>query len=194
MILTEHTSVAVAALPIEALKDRLHMGTGFAESDLQDDLLENYLRAALSAIEMRAGRVLLQKQYIWRLTKWRDPCCQVLPVRPVSGVITVKLTDVEGAETTVPATDYRFQPDDISPTLEAVAGVLPAIPKDGTVEIVFEAGFGAAWADVPRDLAEAVLITAAHFYENRTGMGDGIPQMALDLIAPYRVLRILRGV
>ncbi|MBE9476732.1 MAG: hypothetical protein IME92_06260 [Proteobacteria bacterium] len=193
MILTELTSVLTAALPITQFKAHLRLGTGFADSDLQDELLEAYLRAAISTIEARAGRVLLQKQYSWQLTHWRDVLRQVLPVRPVSGVTAVKLIDVAGVEVLADTADFRFVPDDICPAIEATNTVLPKLSAGGAVEVVFDAGFGPDWADVPSDLGQAVLLVAANAYENRSGTGEAVPMAALSLIEPYRVLRLKRG-
>jgi uncharacterized phiE125 gp8 family phage protein len=193
MILTELTSVATAALPIVEFKAHLRLGTGFADSDLQDTLLESYLRAAISTIEARAGRVLLEKQYAWQLTRWRDAVRQVLPVRPVSGVTEVKLIDALGGEELADAGDYRFVPDDICPAIEATHAILPKLSVGGAVEVIFDAGFGPAWGDVPSDLGQAVLIVAANAYEHRTGTNEAVPAAALSLIEPYRALRLMRG-
>jgi len=192
MILTELTSVLTVTLPVDQLKAHLRLGTGFADSDLQDELLEAYLRAALSTIEARSGRILLQKKYSWQLTRWRDAVRQVLPVRPVSAVTEVKLIDV-GGELLADTADFRFVPDDICPAVEATHSALPKLPVGGTVEVIFDAGFGPVWADVPIDLGQAVLITAANAYENRTGTGEAVPMAALELIEPYRALRLMRG-
>ncbi len=193
MILTEMTSVDTAALPIAEFKAHLQLGTGFADSDLQDTLLENYLRAAISTIEARCGRVLLQKQYSWQLTRWRDAVRQVLPVRPVSHVSEIKLIDATGGEELADVADFRFVPDDICPALEATNAVLPKLPVGGAVEVVFDAGFGPAWANVPSDLGQAVLIVASNAYEHRTGTNEAVPAAALSLIEPYRALRLMRG-
>lgn len=193
MILTEITSVSAAVLPIDQFKAHLRLGTGFADSDLQDELLETYLRAAISSVEARSGRVLLQKQYSWQLTRWRDDIRQVLPVRPVSGVTQIKLIDASGGEIIADADDFDFVPDDICPAVEATGTVLPKLPVGGAVDVIFEAGFGPAWNDVPNDLAQAVLMVAANAYENRTGTGEAMPMAVLSLLEPYRALRLLRG-
>ena len=179
--------------PAPAGKSHLRWGTGFAEDDLQNPLLETYLRASISAVEARAGRVLLTKQYGWNLTAWRTAGRQVLPLRPVVSIDEVKLVDAGGAETIVASSAYDFMADDVSPALIAVGACLPAIASRGSVEIIFEAGFGTTWSDVPASLAQAVLLVAAHSYEQRDGMGAGLTQTALELIEPYRVIRLMRG-
>ena len=73
---------------------------------------------------------------------------------------------------------------------------LPRIPRGGHAEVRFVAGFGEAWEDVPADLRQAVLLLAAHFYENRTDTGSvsgSMPFGVLVLIEAYRATRIGGG-
>ena len=70
------------------------------------------------------------------------------------------------------------------------------MPTDGRVEIVFDAGFGAVWAQVPADLQQAVLLLAAQYYERRndfTGAVGGLPQPVQALIERWRTVRVLGG-
>ena len=82
-MLSEVTEVAGAALPVQAMKDHLRLGTGFADDDVQDGLIETHLRAALAAIEGRIGKVLMTRQFLLVLADWRDPGDQALPLAPV---------------------------------------------------------------------------------------------------------------
>ena len=50
MMLTETGVVTAGALPVEAFKDHLRLGTGFADDGFQDALVETYLRASIAAI------------------------------------------------------------------------------------------------------------------------------------------------
>ena len=75
--------------------------------------------------------------------------------------------------------------------------MLPFIPPQGSVQVVFEAGLGESWGAVPADLQQAVLMLAAHYYEYRheTRLGDGcMPFGVSSLIERYRPLRIGLGV
>ena len=65
MMLTEVTAVPGAALPVQALKDHLRMGAGFALPAGQDGLLESYLRAAMAAIEGRIAKALIARRFRW---------------------------------------------------------------------------------------------------------------------------------
>ena len=48
MMLIEQTTVPTTALPLQAFKDHLRLGTGFGAETLQDGLLESHLRAAIA--------------------------------------------------------------------------------------------------------------------------------------------------
>lgn len=196
MMLVEQTTVPVAALPVAQFKDHLRLGTGFADDGVQDTVLESYLRAAMAAIEARTGKILITRSFTWTLTAWRDLATQALPVGPVSAVTSLKITDRLGADEVVATDRYRLEKDLHRPKLSSTGICLPAIPVAGEVEIAFEAGFGAAWGDLPTDLAQAVLMLAAYYYENRSevGMSQGnLPYGVSALIQNYRVVRLFGG-
>ena len=82
------------------------------------------------------------------------------------------------------------------PGLAGVSGCLPGGPAGGSVEVVFSAGFGPAWSDLPADLAQAVLLLAAHYHENRHAAGgraEAMPFGILALLERWRTLRTLGG-
>ncbi|QQA41241.1 head-tail connector protein [Pelagovum pacificum] len=196
MMLIEETTVPQGALPVAEFKDHLRLGSGFAEDTLQDGVLESYLRAAMAAIEARTGKILIEREFTWSVTFWRDPGRQALPVAPVSAISDVALLDRTGAETQVPGTAWRLEPDLHRPALVAAGSCLPSIPSGGFAQVGFLAGFGPEWSDLPADLAQAVKMLAAHYYEYRheTGLGAGaLPYSVNALIERYRTVRILGG-
>lgn len=196
MMLVEQTTVPGAALPVAEFKDHLRLGTGFADDGLQDAVLENTLRATIAAIEARTGKVLIEKDYTWTLTGWRDACRQPLPLAPVSIVTSIRIVDRLGIEALVDPSRYQLERDGHRPQLWAVGGSLPSVPLAGSVEIEFAAGFGPAWCDLPADLAHAVMLLGGHYYDNRNATGiDGgtMPFGVATLIERYRNVRILGG-
>ena len=196
MMLVEQTTVPTLALPITEFKDHLRMGTGFSDDAVQDDVLESYLRSAMAAIEARTGKVLIVREFLWSLTAWRALAAQAFPVAPVGAISVFRMLDRTGAVTVIDAGRYALQKDDHRPRLMAVGSSLPSIPIGGSAEVIFEAGFGAAWGDLPADMAHAVLMLAAHFYENRDVAGTGgeaMPYGVTSLIERYRTVRILGG-
>lgn len=195
MMLVEQTTVPGAALPVAEFKDHLRLGTGFADHGVQDEVLEAYLRAALSAIEARTGKALIARGFQWTLTAWRDLAAQTLPVAPVSAITSLTITDRHGGEEVVDPGRYLLEKDLHRPRLVASGFTLPVIPVNGSAVIAFEAGFGPAWGDVPADLGHAVFLLAARFYEDRgTGAGEGRLPVAVDgIVARYRPVRLFGG-
>ncbi|MFP4275727.1 MAG: hypothetical protein ACLFRU_11945, partial [Paracoccaceae bacterium] len=84
MMLNEENPVPHSALPVEEFKAHLRLGTGFGEDAVQDAVLESFLRAALAAVEARTGKILISRNFTYRLSRWRDPEAQPLPVAPVT--------------------------------------------------------------------------------------------------------------
>lgn len=196
MMLVELNAVPNAALPVAEFSQHLHLGSGFADDGAQNAVLEAYLLAAMAAIETRIGKVLLQRDFSWNVTGWRTADAQSLPVAPVSAITAVKLLDQAGSETLVPASVYQLQKDSQRPKLAASGAYLPPVPTNGSAEIEFTAGFGPSWTDVPVDLAQAVLLLATHYYENRRGEGGQdamMPFGVMALIETYRTVRLFGG-
>jgi uncharacterized phiE125 gp8 family phage protein len=193
MLLVETSNVPVAALPIAAFRDHLRLGTGFADDGVQDAVLEAGLRAALALIEARTGKAILQRAFELRLSRWRSAQAQLLPLGPVVSVSAVQMEDAAGATTLVDAALYRFERVAHGAWLMPVATRLPTIPGQSQVVITFDAGFGAAWSDVPADIAQAVFMLAAWNYEHRHGDTAATGQMpgaVAGLIERHRNLRI----
>lgn len=196
MMLVEQTTVPAEALPVQAFRDHLRLGTGFADDGIQDAVLEGCLRAAMAAIEGRTGKVLLSRSFSWSLTAWRDLGRQVLPVAPVSAVTGLSIVDRTGLETVIAPERYRLERDTHRPSIVASGLVLPTIPVGGSAEIAFEAGYGPAWENVPADLAQAVFLLGTAYYENRHEIASaeaGLPVGVAALIERYRNLRLFGG-
>lgn len=195
MMLVEESAVPQSALPIEIFKNHLRLGTGFADDTLQEPVLAGFLRAAMAAIEARTGKILIEREFSWELTAWRRDDEQILPTAPVSAVSEIVLIDARGAETRAMSTLWRLVPDMQRPGIRASGLCLPTIPAGGSARIGFLAGYGPDWSDLPADLAQAVLMLAAHYHEYRHDMmsGDALPYSVNALIERYRTVRLFAG-
>jgi len=196
MMLNEVTAVAAGVLPLAEFRDHLRLGTGFADAGAEDAALIAYLRAALAAIEGRTAKALISRDFTLSLEAWRGDCAQPLPIAPVRVVAEVRLVDATGAVTVIAPSAWRLVQDMARPRLEAVSGTLPTIPTGGTAEIDFTAGFGPGWSDLPVDLAQAVFLLAAQYFELRhDGAGDvaAMPFGVMALIERWRTVRVLGG-
>lgn len=198
MLLVEETAPAQGALPVAALKAYLRMGTGFepVADATEDAALAGFLRAAIATVEARTGKVLLTRVFRLRLEDWRDPAGQALPLAPALSVQSVEMTDRGGTVTPVPPAAWRLVPDSQRPILAPTGASLPAVPMGGSVTVRFEAGFGTSWDSVPGDLAQAVLMLAARYYEDRgfdSGQNIALPHGVSALIERWRAVRTLAG-
>lgn len=194
MILIEQAPVADAALPLQEFKDHLRLGTGFTDDGAQDALSKRLIRAGIAGIESRISKMLIRRSFLYTVECWRDPGQQALPVAPVQTITSVNLVDRAGIPTLVDPTRYVLVKDTHRPRLAASGVLLPTIPTDGTAEIVFQAGFGPAWTDVPPELRQAVMLLAAHYHEHRVETDSGtMPFGVAALIERWRNIRILGG-
>jgi uncharacterized phiE125 gp8 family phage protein len=196
MMLMEQTQMATAALPVAEFRDHMRLGTGFDDDGVQDGGLETFLRAAIAAVEGRTGKVLISREFLYTLRAWRDLGAQVLPVAPVTAINSFVIVDRTGAETTIDAAKYMLEQDMQRPRLVSTGFVLPQIPVAGEARIAFTAGFASRWSDLPADLAQAVFLLAAHYYEHRheTAVGEALmPFGVRTLLERYRTLRLFGG-
>ncbi len=196
MMLTEVAAVPMQALPVLQFRDHLRLGTGFADDGFEDALLETYLRAAMAAVEAWTGKALIERNFVLDVREWSSPEAQALPVAPVSGVTSVTIVAAGGATETVESSRYALVADRHVPSVKAVAGCLPTLPSGGRARVIFTAGFGPDWGTVPSDLAHAVLMLAAYYYEYRNEVrigADRMPYGVSRLISSWRAVRLGRG-
>lgn len=197
MMLVEETAPAAEALPVLAFRDHLRMGSGFAgaEDAAETAAFAGYLRAAIATIEARTGKVLLTRRFRLRLEDWRDGEGQPLPLAPVHALHGVEIDDGRGEIRTVEPELYRLMPDHQRPWIAPQGAFLPKVPERGFVTIHFTAGFGDSWDRVPADLAQAVMLLAARYYEDRSfeGIAAALPHAVSALIERWRLVRVLGG-
>ncbi|WP_417699235.1 head-tail connector protein [Pseudophaeobacter sp.] len=196
MMLSEVTPVPDAALPLEAFKAHLRLGTGFGEGSLQDSVLIGFLRAALAAIEKRTGKALLQREFLWVVSRWRRMDAASLPIAPVVAITAMTLFYAQGESTVLDLDVVRLESDSQQPRLHPKGSCLPQPPRGGRLEIGMTAGLAVSWDALSQDLAHAVLMLAAHYYEYRddTGLHGGcMPFGVVSLVERYRQVRLSLG-
>ena len=197
MMLNEVTTVPDGALPVEEFKAHLRLGSGFGNDSVQNAVLISFLRAAVAAVEARTGKVLITRDFLLSVTELTAPDAIALPVAPVVTVNAVSTLDRSGGETPLSGDAYWLERDMHRPRLRSVSASLPVVTQGGSMTVSFTAGYGPSWSNVPADLAHAVMLLAAHYYEfrNETSLSEGcMPFGVTSLIERYKPMRLGGGV
>ena len=170
-LLTDFTTPTGGRLSVPALKQHLRV-----DHTEDDQLIEIYLRAAVSLVQDRTGRALLPTT--WRLSRDDFPCDLGpiwLPRSPLISITSVVYTSAtDGTTVTMPSTDYVATDGEPPSVCPAVGKYWPAdvVPFRRSVQTVtFQSGY--ADSDTcPATLVAAVYLMVGHLYENREAISD----------------------
>ena len=115
--------------------------------------------------------------------------------RSVHSVERIEIDDGNGIVTALPVEGWRLVPDVQRPMILPTGVILPHVPRRGSVTVTFLAGFGDVWAQVPADLAQAVILLAARYYDDRSQDkgSHAMPFGVSALIEKWRAVRTLAG-
>lgn len=165
----------------------LRLSTGFG-LDRTAEAREAF-RAAVAHIEAALGLCLAPRGFVFRRRLSASTASIEAPISPIRSLTSVMRVPAEGGAPE--ALDLSLF------TLEAGTGrtrIRSRIQFFDILEIAFEAGFGAEWADTPADLRRAVLTLTADLFDGRAGDEPvRAPASIGALIAPWRPLRLSAG-
>lgn len=171
--------------PVTLAEARAHLRL---EATEEDALLTALLTAARVMLEAETRRAFVTQD--WRLILDDWPATWIaLPLAPVAAVTSVKVAAMSGAMLALDPAFYEVDAKGEPPRVAAKRGQAWPMPATrlGGIEVDFTAGYGAA-ASVPAPLKQAVLLLAAHWFENREPVGNGaeLPLTVSALAARYR--------
>lgn len=193
MMMVELTAIPSAAFPVAVLAAHLRLAQGFVDDVNQDAVLERCLRAACAAIEARIGKALYARRFLLTVLEWQSAGSHPFPLAPVREIHAVRTLSRHGTSVTVDPGSYRLQPDMHRPRLVATGAQLVQPAHAGSVEVEFDAGFGADWGGIPADLQQAVIMLAASYWGQESDPAQGVPQAVAVLLEPYRPIRLKGG-
>lgn len=171
---------------VELLKQHLRL-----DGSDEDELLEEYVRAAREQVEATTWRALISQTWDVYFNGFASRL--YLPKPPLSSVTSVKYTDADGDTQTVGTSVWETGEDDgIGLVRPAYNQTWPTGARghydDVVVRIV--AGYGTSPGSVPRPIRQAIMLLAGEFYERREVQSE-LRLMELPaykaLLAPYRV-------
>lgn len=183
------TNVPLAVTESE-LEEHINLEDGHPETT---PFLEALIKSAQQRIERATARALTQTDYLLTLDDF--PAEIQLGRDPIESVASIEYLDTDWNWQTLATTEYFVS------GIGSNFGVRVRPAKDkqwpdagsinANVKVTFRAGYGASAADVPADLKSAVLMLAAHLYENReaTLVGVNVQDMPMgveEVVDSYR--------
>lgn len=183
--LTVITPPAEEPVSLASAKAFLRLG-----HDGEDALVSNLIASARARIEQESGLALVTQVMRLAWTAWPLSLSGrgvALPRRPAIALDSVFLVGPDG---TLDEQTERFALDCGRLRLRPWSWC-PIIEKGGSVQVTFEAGFGAA-DEVPEDLKEACLRLVAALYSTRgSGTdGQGLPDAVQAILNARREVRL----
>ncbi|MEM8783072.1 MAG: head-tail connector protein [Planctomycetota bacterium] len=175
---------------VDRVKEQMRI-TG--DDDSQDGMIERLIGAAVGMVERDTRRVLVTRTMRLALDDFprKPPGVVHLPAVPVASIVSVKYLHAEtGIQQTLSAASYRLDAAHEPGRLEPAHGeTWPAVRKMlGSVTVDFVAG--AAADELPEDLVHAIIMIAAHLYENAEATTTldlkAVPMAVETILARYR--------
>jgi uncharacterized phiE125 gp8 family phage protein len=211
--LTLITPPAVEPVSIAEVKAQLRMDFETADDDA---LLIRNIYTARSLIEKDLGRALITQTWMLSLDTVphiEEPLWEgirigadipvraseiVLPNPPLQSVSSITSYDDSDNGTAFATSNYYVDTvaDPGRVRLRQSATWPDATRVANAIEIVFVAGYGSSWNDVPHEIRQGILATIRTIYDECDGEGgalSGLPSEAATLLAAYRVLRPVDG-
>ncbi len=180
---------AVSPVSLGEFKNQVRVD--FCDDDL---MLQSYIDAAVAHLDGWQGvlgRAMVDQDWRISLMCWPDDAIS-LPFGDVSAASIVYFDEANDQHTllseqyeiveTATCALIRFREAFARPPLNT--------DRSDAVQVTFTTGFGDSEHAVPAPLRVAIMMLAAHWYENRESVGDvksnALPQSVDTLIAPYR--------
>lgn len=186
-----YTSYAIhtdnADLPISLPDAKAHMRYDDLSHD--DKQIEAYIMAATRTVEQVYGMAILNKTIKEYWSKF--PCAPTKPlllrINPVRQVTSVQYLDESGTLQTWDTSEWTSGGYNgstfIVPKPNYTWPVTWQVPN--AITITYGAGFGAAPADVPWDIAQAIRIMVADMDLKREDSVQAMPRASENLLRPY---------
>jgi uncharacterized phiE125 gp8 family phage protein len=186
MSLSLTTPPAAEPVTLDAAKAHLRVDTAD-----DDALITSLIAAARARAEWHTGRAFVTQSWTLWLDAW--PCNGIveIPLPPLQSVASVTAYAMDDSATVLGAAAYQVDLAASPARLALKPNASPpvALRALNAVAIAFTAGYGDA-SDVPAPIQQAILTIVAALYAHRGDDAAEIPQEALALLAPYRVVKL----
>ena len=169
---TLERTVAPAAPVVTLAEAKLHLRV---EHDAEDTLIERIVAAAAERAEEIQLRAFVTQTFRLGLSRFPSGRIIRLPRPPLQSVTSITYTDANGAEQTLPASDYRVDTAAVpGRVILNRSAAWPSIADEpDAVKVTYVAGYGATGPSVPEEQRAAVLLFVGHLYESREAITVG---------------------
>ncbi|MGN6515703.1 MAG: head-tail connector protein [Rhizomicrobium sp.] len=177
-----------AAEPVTLDQAKAHLRVDTTDDDA---LITSLIAAARARAEWHTGRAFVTQSWTLWLDGW--PCGGIIeiPLPPLQSVASVTAYAQDDGATVLDAATYQLDPAASPARLALKPNASPpvALRALNAIAVAFTAGYGDAGA-VPAPIQQAILMIVAALYAHRGDEAADIPQEALALLAPYRVVKL----
>lgn len=184
-------TVAPAVLPVSISEVKAQARIDFADDDL---FVSSLVSAAVSYLDGQGelGRAMITQT--WAQYESQAPGWVRLRMGPFQALQSVEYWDKDGVLQTATLDDFetRLHNDFVICKPKENREWPTADTRQDAIKITYTAGFGDAPSDVPMGIRHAIMMLAAHWYENREAVALGtiatdLPMGVEALIANERV-------
>ena len=172
---------AAEPVSLDAAKAHLKVDTGD-----DDALITALIGAARARAEWLTGRAFVTQGWTLWLDRWPVDGPVTIPLPPLQSITSLTLYGCDGDAQSVDPSAYIVDPSGGRVWLKTRPGPLRPI---NAAAIAFTAGYGDA-AAVPPPVCTAILQILAALYAHRGDDAAPVPDAALALLAPYRVVKL----
>jgi len=174
---------------VDELRAHLRLDAGDFDTELT-----RLITAARKSVEAMLKRQLIHATYQWTMDYWPDYVFEI-PQGPLSSVSSITYYDGNGVSQTWASTNYQVDTTTLYGTVTlANNATYPVLEtgKKNAITVTFIAGYGSSAASVPENVKQAILVLAAHWFENpqsvTTDTVNEVPQHIQWMLAPDQVV------
>jgi uncharacterized phiE125 gp8 family phage protein len=173
-------------ITLQELKDFAHIdGTD------EDILLNSFIESARRAAENYLRRALLEQTITLKMDYWPSEIIE-LPRPPLISITAIETLDESNTATVYSSDNYYIITGSDPGFVVIKQGITFPINTErsfGGIQVRYKAGYGTNRTDIPNSIRDGIKLWATEIYENRFVRDDPPPE-AMNLLSPYRMLRI----
>lgn len=139
------------------------------DDENSDTYISSLLEVASDTVSEMAGKALINQTWQLQLGMVSGQSRVYLPYAPIVSITSIAYYDGDDSSQSADVGDYALKGDNDTAWIEpAGTGVWPSMyDRPDALTITYLAGYGTSPANVPPNLRHAVLMLAAHWFENR---------------------------